>query len=185
MRFYSNAYRWGASSISGPSQSFCQYDLAARTISASASSYPEVGASAATGVTAECTVTGISSGTPVNLTVNLQGSVSGYSQPYDYQWGSGGLTLKEDGTSNAASISAPPSQPANLSVALHEIAGVPFRIYLQCGASSNGYGGGASGTLSFTGLPSGASVDICLGPDQPLPVPAHRASWGELKTLYR
>ncbi len=46
------------------------------------------------------------------------------------------------------------------------------------------HGCDASGTISFTGLPVGAFMISCQGYGG-ASTPAHRTSWGQLKTLYR
>jgi hypothetical protein len=77
------------------------------------------------------------------------------------------------------------SLPTTVQVMIQANAGDPFRVIAIAQASGNEIASGTViGTLSFTGLPAGASVTSCRGFVQNV-VPTLAATWGRLKSAYR
>jgi len=77
------------------------------------------------------------------------------------------------------------SLPTTVQVMIQANAGDPFRVVAIAQASGNETASGTIvGTLSFTGLPAGASVTSCRGFVQSA-APALATTWGELKSTYR
>jgi hypothetical protein len=78
------------------------------------------------------------------------------------------------------------SQAGRFVYELNVNAGDVFRLTTELSAGTGQHGGAdASGFLRFSGLPAGARVESCQGYVQDIPVPAMRASWGSVKSLYR
>jgi hypothetical protein len=162
-----------------------QYDLIAGTLGAEASATIEHGATAEVGVMARCTVNGIAIGTPLSFTASLHVTGDAGNGPYGSGWGT--VLIREDGTSNEQSAGTYVGVlSTDIGIGLQKNAGDAFVLYLQAHAEALGDGSGIiNGSLSFSGLPPGASVAICLGSDPGGPVPAKRHTWGALKTMYR
>jgi len=77
------------------------------------------------------------------------------------------------------------SLPTTVQVSVQANAGDPFRVVAIAQASGNEIASGTIvGTLSFTGLPAGASVTSCRGFSQSA-APTLVATWGKLKSVYR
>jgi hypothetical protein len=71
-----------------------------------------------------------------------------------------------------------------LSITVGEPAAIAYEIYYFVPSDGIGHGGVAHATLSFSGLPAGATLVSCNGYSSQ-PTPTRATSWGRLKTIYR
>jgi hypothetical protein len=147
-------------------------------------------------------VVGVSAGTPLVFSAQLDVSLDAFGSdcppPPGYLAAtSASATLREgDSNQSSAQITTPVTcmpwgccaQPKSLRTGLQVVvtraAGDPFTLHFDLTTSGFGSGDG-SGQLHFSGLPPGASVVSCQGYEQDFPTAAKRTSWGRLKTVYR
>jgi hypothetical protein len=141
-------------------------------------------------------VTGVPAGTPVTVTAMLTVDSDVHASCNSALLCGGALvdmqvTHGSDIASQQHSFTPPPQQMNwhdVLTAPVTIIAGTPEEIDFMLGgrqlSGSVGDGSDASGTISFSGLPAGASIKSCQG-YHPIATPAHVSSWGRLKTLYR
>ena len=125
------------------------------------------------------TLSGLPAGTSVILTAHLVVSVS--SNPYGYPKGSG---ILRDAFGGSASAYLPGVTDLTLDVSA--VAGEPFRLSYELTAQGDYVGGGgASGQISFSGVPSGTSIVSCNGYVSDHTVAVRSATWARLKRIYR
>lgn len=65
------------------------------------------------------------------------------------------------------------------------VAGQPFELAIELSTSASRGTSGMTGTLTFDGLPDGATITSCQGFTQGGPVATRATSWGKLKAIYR
>ena len=146
-------------------------------------------------------VEGVSPGTPLVFSAELNVSLRAYGQdckpPPGPPPSSASGTLRE-GVSNqsTASITTPvicstmfccaqaTYLDQSLRVTVTRLAGEVFTLHFDLASSGRG-SGQASGQLHFSGLPPGAFVVSCQGYRLDTPTAASRMSWGRLKQIYR
>jgi hypothetical protein len=104
------------------------------------------------------------------------------------------MKVRHDADSVAVQHSfTPPPQQMNwhdtLVLPVTIVAGTPVEIDFTLGGrqliGSTGDESDASGTITFSGLPPGATITSCHGYQGPQATPAKPVSWGKLKSLYR
>ena len=140
-------------------------------------------------------VVGVPAGTPVSLTAQLSVDGMVWTQFGCGGSGCGGYVTIHLGAGATATDTTYSFLIFNGSRSFHDVrslpvtlfAGTPVQIDFRLGGARSPGGNhlsSASGLLTFTGLPPGATIVSCQGYGS-LPVPAKRASWGSVKAIYR
>jgi len=122
---------------------------------------------------------GLPAGTSVALVAHFEVGIS--SDFLGYAKGRGVLS---DAFGHSVNASLP--GVTDLTIDVPVVAGQSFRLSYELYGQGNYYGGGgASGQISFSGIPPGGAVVSCNGYVSDRAVAVRHASWTNLKNIYR